>query len=248
LDSGLEGRVAIVTGAAGGIGSAVARALAGEGASIVVVDRPGVELERVSAELPGDSLSVPVDLSTVSAGREIVDAAERRFGRVDVLVAAAGIYDTSSVDELDDRTWDLVNDVNLRAAFLCAQAAAAPMARQGWGRIVLVGSIASMTGGSISASTAYVASKAGVAAMTRSLAGRLGKDQITVNCVIPGMIETPMVAGWAPATREQVIASTPLGRPGQPEEVAAMIVVLASEAASFVTGAHLTIAGGLVMD
>lgn len=248
MDTGLAGRVALVTGAAGGIGAAVARAFADEGARVVLVDRSATELERVAAELSQESLVLAVDLREPDAAPQIAAAAERRFGRLDVLVAAAGIYDTSGVGELDVETWDRVQDVNLRGAFLCARAAAEPMARQGWGRIVLVGSIAAMTGGSVSASTAYVTSKAGVAAMARSLAGRLGKHGITANCIVPGMIDTPMIAGWDPAVREKVIESTPLGRPGRPEELAATVVMLASEAAGFVSGAHLTVAGGLVMD
>lgn len=248
MNIGLQDRVALVTGAAGGIGLAVAQALGAEGALVVASDVSAERLANVAADLPEGVVPVAADMTAPDVGSRLVRAALEAHGHLDVLVTAAGVYDTSTVGELAVDAWDRVHDVNLRGAFLCAQAALPSMIERRWGRIVTVSSVAAFTGGSVSASTAYVTSKAGVVAMTKSLARAAGPHGVTVNCVVPGTIDTPMIESWDADRRRAVDANTPLGRPGRAAEVAAMIVMLCAEAASYVTGAHLTVAGGLVMD
>ncbi|QJU52718.1 SDR family NAD(P)-dependent oxidoreductase [Herbiconiux sp. KACC 21604] len=242
MDLEIEGRVAVVTGAASGIGRATARRLAREGCRVVAVDREKVVVEAGDPETP--ALALAADVADPGSVNRVFDTTIEAFGRVDILVCSAGVFETRPPAELSAEEWDRVVAVNLRGSFLCAQAAAPLMGRNGWGRIVLLSSMAAQTGG-LAAGSAYVASKAGVMGLTRSLAVHVGPMGVTVNCVNPGTIETPMTAG---VEREALAARTPLRRNGTPDEVADMIVVLSSERSSFVTGAHLSINGGLVAD
>jgi 3-oxoacyl-[acyl-carrier protein] reductase len=241
VNTGLDGRVAVVTGAASGIGLATARALAAEGCAIVAAD-----LAPTSPAYADDWCAVGVDVATKDAGERIASAALDQFGRLDVLVACAGLYDTRSLADLDVDAFDRMQDVNVRGTLLCARSALAAMADGGWGRIVLLSSIVVHTGG-MAAGPAYVASKAAVLGLTRSLAHAAGPHGVTVNCVNPGIIETPMTAAIDAETKRATAARTPLGRNGTPEEVASVIVMLCSAGASFVTGAHLDVNGGLAM-
>lgn len=245
IDTGLAGRVAVVTGAGSGIGLATARMLAGQGCSVVAADLRREAVEPLEAEL--GAVAVAGDVSDPAGAGAIVAAARDSFGCLDVLVCCAGVYETSSYDSLDAAGWDRVLDVNLRGSFLCAQAAMPVMGENGWGRIVLLSSIAALTGG-VAAGPAYVASKAGVMGLTRSLAHAGGPLGITVNCLNPGIIETPMTAAIDADERVAMAARTPVRRNGRPEDVAGVIVFLASEAAGFVNGAHLSVNGGLYMD
>lgn len=238
----IEGRVAVVTGAASGIGRATARRLAREGCHVVAVDRQAINTD--AEELGESAIAVEADVADPDSVRRLISTTMAAFGRLDILVCAAGIFETTAPFDLSAAEWDRVHSVNLRGAFLCAQAAAAVMSKTSWGRIVLISSMAAQTGG-MTAGSAYVASKAGVMGLTRSLAIHMGPLGITVNCVNPGTIETPMTAQ---VEREALAARTPLRRNGTPEDVADMIVVLSSERSSFVTGAHLSINGGLVAD
>lgn len=240
MDLGLDGRVALVTGAASGIGKATAQLLASEGARIVAADLREPELTGFG----DDAVPVAVDLSDPDGGKAVVAAAQAAFGRLDILVCSAGVYETSSLPDLGAREWDRVQSINLRGTFLCAQAAVPAMAVNAWGRIVLLSSLAALTGG-MAGSAAYVASKAGVMGLTRSLANHAGPLGITVNCVNPGIIETPMTEALE---REEIAARTPVRRNGTPEDVASIIAMLVSDGAGFVTGAHLSINGGLVAD
>jgi 3-oxoacyl-[acyl-carrier protein] reductase len=242
MDLEIEGRVAIVTGAASGIGRATARRLAHEGCLVVAVDRQAITIDE--DELGTSALAVAADVSDPHSVGRVISATVAAFGRLDILVCAAGIFETADPMDLSVDEWDRVHSVNLRGAFLCAQAAAPIMSRAKWGRIVLVSSMAAQTGG-MAAGSAYVASKAGIMGLTRSLANHFGPHGITVNCVNPGTIETPMTAN---VERDALAARTPLRRNGLPEDVADMIVVLSSERSGFVTGAHLSINGGLVAD
>lgn len=240
MDLGLSGRVAAVTGAASGIGAACAQALAREGCEIVAADL------RAPIEAASAWAWVEADVATPEGAQAIADTATDRFGRLDVLVACAGIYDTRTLDETAPEDWDRMLAVNLRGTFLCAQAAIAAMRPRGWGRIVTFTSIAARTGGRL-ASPAYVASKAGVLGLSRSLAHAGGPHGITVNCISPGVIETPMTAVMGERAKDTFAATTPLGRNGRPEEVAAVVAMLASDAAGFVHGALVNVDGGLGM-
>ncbi|HZV72238.1 MAG TPA: SDR family NAD(P)-dependent oxidoreductase [Conexibacter sp.] len=240
MDLGLSGRVAAVTGAASGIGAACAQALADEGCQIVAADL------RAPTTLPEGWIAVEADVATAAGAQAIVDAALGRFQRLDVLVTCAGIYETRDLAETTAETWDQVLGVNLRGTFLCAQAAIAAMRPRGWGRVVTFTSMAARTGGTL-AGPAYVASKAGVLGLTRSLAHAAGPDGITVNCVAPGVIDTPMTAVMGDEAKRTFASSTPLRRNGTPEEVAAVVAMLASESAGFVHGTLVNVDGGLAM-
>lgn len=233
--------MAIVTGAGSGIGRATARALADEGCAVVAAD-----LRPPTVSYPSDWVSVAVDVADVSAGERLVRAAQERFDRLDVLVCCAGVYDTAQAMDVDAAAFDRVQAVNVRGSFGCARAALPAMGVRRWGRIVLLSSMAAHTGG-VAAGPAYVASKAAVVGLTRSLAHAGGPLGVTVNCVSPGVIDTPMTSVMDAATKADLAARTPLGRTGRPEDVAPVVVMLASAGARFVTGAHLDVNGGLVM-
>ena len=243
MNLGLGGRTAVVTGAASGIGRATALLLADEGCRVVVTDRDLEGLETLAGEA-----FVPVagDITDPLMPGRLVDAAVTATGRLDVLVASAGVWETTPLDRLDDDIWDGVLAVNLTAPFRCARAAIPVMAERRWGRIVTISSIAAKTGGG-AAGAAYVSSKAGILGLTRSLAKTGGPLGITVNCVTPGLIETPMIAGADPEKTRTTLAQMPLGRLGSPEEVAAAVGLLVAEQAGFITGAQVDVSGGFVM-
>ncbi|HUZ81848.1 MAG TPA: SDR family NAD(P)-dependent oxidoreductase [Gaiellaceae bacterium] len=245
MDTGLAGKTAVVTGAASGIGLACSQAFAREGATAVVADIDGGAAELAAAALGGHA--VEVDVSRPADARRLVADATRLTGRLDVVVAGAGIFSDAGIDSVSPEDWDRVQSVNLRGAYLVVQAALAEMVPRRRGRIVLIASLAGQVGG-LAAGVAYAASKGGVLALTKAAARYGGPHGITVNCVSPGLIETPMTAGWPAAARERVVAGTPLGRLGTADEVAAAIVWLASDGASFVHGARLDVNGGLHME
>jgi NAD(P)-dependent dehydrogenase (short-subunit alcohol dehydrogenase family) len=234
-----------VTGAASGIGLACSHALAGEGATVVLADLDG-PAARAAAEAVGGH-AVEADVSKPAEARRVVEEAVRQYGRLDVLVASHGVFHGTRLDEMTSDEWDRVQAVNLRGVFLVAQAALTEMLPRRAGRIVTIASLAGQAGG-LFAGAAYSASKGGVIALTKSIARFAGPHGITANCVCPGIIDTPLTAAWPTSTREVFAAQTPLGRLGRPEEVAAIVVVLASDAASFVHGAHIDVNGGLLMD
>jgi 3-oxoacyl-[acyl-carrier protein] reductase len=240
----LAGRVAIVTGAASGIGLTCARALAEEGADVVLSDLNG---EALAAAADGIGRWVPADVTRPGDCTALVGEAVALHGAVDVLVCSAGIFHATPLTEIAPDEWERVVSVNLTGTFNIAQAALRAMIPRGRGRIVTIGSLAGQTGG-LAAGAAYAASKGGVIALTKSIARFGGPHGVTANCVNPGIIETPLIAGWSPDTRDRVVGSTPMGRVGAAEEVAACVVWLASDGASFVTGAHVDVNGGLLMD
>jgi 3-oxoacyl-[acyl-carrier protein] reductase len=241
MDMGLSGKTALVTGAAGGIGRACARALAGEGARVVCsdVDRDGAE--QAADEIGGEA--APGDVTKPEDARRIVEDA----GELDVVVASHGVFHATPLPEITLDEWELVQAVNLRGTFLLCQAALAQMTSRGRGSIVMIASLAGQVGG-LQAGAGYAASKAAVAALAKSFARYAGPYGVRVNCVNPGFIDTRMTADWPAEARAGVIDRTPLGRIGTAEEVAAAAVWLASDAAAFVHGAHLDVNGGLHMD
>jgi 3-oxoacyl-[acyl-carrier protein] reductase len=246
---GLSGRVALVTGGSRGIGRATCLALAAGGAAVAVHYNANRGLaEEVAAKIEeagGKSVAVGADLLDRDAGDRIVAAAEGSLGPVDILVNNAGELTTSPVEELADAVWERTLTLNLTAAFRCARAAIPSMKEHRWGRIVNVSSQAAYTGSANHAH--YAAAKAGMAGLTFSLAKELGPHGVTANLVVPGRVETDILADDLPARREEWLRQTPARRLGRPEEVAAAIAFLASESSGYVMGAALHVGGGLVM-
>jgi 3-oxoacyl-[acyl-carrier protein] reductase len=242
----LAGKAAAVTGATRGIGRAIALAFAREGADVLVNGRDATAGRAVCAAIEGlgrRAVWHAADLGRVAEARGVVDAAVAAFGRLDVLVNNAGLFERMPALDLDEAGWDRLLDVNLKGAFFCAQAAARTMRGRG-GAIVNVASDAAWSGG-INPCAHYAASKAGLVSITRSLARELAPHRIRVNALAPGLITTDM-GGTAGSTLPGL--TIPLGREGTPEEVAAAAVFLASDEASYVTGANLNLSGGLFLD
>jgi 3-oxoacyl-[acyl-carrier protein] reductase len=247
VETGLEGKTAIVTGAASGIGRACASALAAEGARLVLGDLDGDAAVSAANEIGAECVGQTTDVTRPDDVQRLVAEATGRWGRLDVLVTCAGVFHATQFDRITPDEWERVQAVNLRGVFLVAQAAVRTMVPQRSGRIVTIASLAAQTGG-LAAGAGYAASKAGVVALTKSIARFAGPHGITANCVNPGIIDTPMISGWPSEVLERSVAATSLGRVGRPEEVAAVVVMLASDAASFVHGAHIDVNGGLLMD
>jgi 3-oxoacyl-[acyl-carrier protein] reductase len=246
----LHDRVALITGAARGIGLGIARVFAREGARLALIDLDAAGVQQAQAQVEaegGEALAFPLDVTDGAGGRAVIADLLARWGRVDILVNNAGIYEILPFEEIDEARWDRVMAVNLKGAFLCSQAVVAPMKAQGWGRIINVASSAGKTGGTL-AGAHYSVSKAGLICLTKQLARELGPHGITVNAVAPGRIDTPMIQAATEAENEEFRRRTPLGRLGTPEDVAAAVLFLASEEASFITGEILDVNGGLLID
>lgn len=242
----LRGKATAVTGATRGIGRAIALAFAREGAQVLVHGRDAVAGQAVAAAIEsmgGRARWHGADLAAPGAGPGVVAAALAAFGRLDVLVNNAGLFQRKPALEMTEAEWDTLLDVNLRSAFFCAQAAARAMRGRG-GVIVNVASDAAWSGG-LNPCSHYAASKAGMVSFTRSLAKELAPHGIRVNALAPGLIATEM-GDTAGSTLPGLLI--PLGREGTPEEVAAAVVFLASDEASYVTGANLNLSGGLFLD
>ncbi len=247
----LEGRVAIVTGAAQGIGEAIVRRFVREGARVVACDLNLAAVEALCAELAAagnEVLPHGADVSSSDDVRRMAEAALKTFGHVDILINNAGISPKKPFLEYTEEDWDAVHSVNLKGGFLCVRAVVEQMMARRYGRIVNVAS-ASWRSGSFrgGAGVPYVASKAGVIGMMRSLTQALGTYGITVNTIAPGPTVTPMTDTWLPPRQKEVVARIPLGRLGQPEDVANAALFLASDEASYITGVCLDVNGGMVM-
>jgi len=243
----LDGKATIVTGSTRGIGRAIALAFAREGADVLVNGRDARLGATVCAEIAAlgrRAAWCQADVGDVAQARGLVDAALEAFGRLDVLVNNAGLFQRRPVLEIEEEDWDALLDVNLKGAFFCSQAAARAMRQQGGGVILQIASDACWSGG-MNTCAHYAASKAGMASITRSLAKELAPYGIRANALAPGLIVTDM---GDEATSTLGAFTIPLGRMGTVDEVAAAAVFLASDAASYVTGAILNLSGGLFLD
>jgi NAD(P)-dependent dehydrogenase (short-subunit alcohol dehydrogenase family) len=245
----LAGKVALVTGANAGIGEAIAKTFAREGAAVVITGRRTNELARVENEIGrqnGRCVAVAGSVTDEAHARAAVDRAIRQFGALDILVNNAGVGEFGRrVHELDDETWERVLDINLTGVFRMTRAAVAEMLKRGGGSIVNISSIASLVG--IPALPAYAASKGGLDALTRAIAIDYAQDGIRCNVVNPGLIDTPMAAPLMANQNqlEPILSRYPIHRVGKPEEVAHMVLYLASDEAAWVTGGTFTIDGGM---
>ena len=240
----VAGRVALVTGSGGGIGEAIARALALKGATVVVNDLEEGRASRASdsiAAADGKSSYFVADCSDGGQVKGMFEWIRDGYGRLDILVNNVGIIRDALVTKMTEEDWDAVLDVNLKSQFLCCQQAASMMIEQGYGRIVNVSSRAWLGGfGQVN----YSASKGGVVSLTRSLALELARHNVTVNAVAPGLIETDMFRGFRQDVREKLVAMQPSGRIGEPEDVANGVLFFASDASSYVTGQTVHVCGG----
>jgi 3-oxoacyl-[acyl-carrier protein] reductase len=245
----LQDKVAVVTGASRGIGRAIAIELARRGASVVINYNTSAEaaaqvVEAIEAE-DGRAVAVQADVGDFDQAAELINTAVDTFSRIDILVNNAGTTRDQLLMLMKEDDWDVVLRTNLKGVFNCCKAAARKMMRQRYGRIVNISSVSGIAGQG--GQTNYAASKAGVIGFTKSLAKELGPRNITVNAVAPGFVSTALTAELPEDLKQQGIEATPLGRMGQPEEVAYAVAFLASDLASFITGEILTVDGGLVM-
>ncbi|UEM22588.1 3-oxoacyl-[acyl-carrier-protein] reductase [Skermanella mucosa] len=241
----LTGKSALVTGASGGIGAAIARALHAQGASVALSGTKVEALEALAAELGARAFVVPANLSDTAATEALVKNAEAAMGQVDILVNNAGLTRDGLAMRMKDEDWQLVLDVNLTAGFRLSRAVLRGMMKRRWGRIIGITSIVGVTGNPGQAN--YAASKAGMIGMSKALAAEVASRNITVNCVAPGFIATAMTDVLPDEQKQKLTGAVPAGRLGDPGDIAAGVVYLASEQAGYVTGQTLHINGGMAM-
>ena len=241
----LTDKNALVTGASGGIGGAIARALHAAGARVGLSGTRAGALDALAGELGDGAFAVPADLSSANGAKTLVKDAEAALGGIDILVNNAGLTRDQLAVRMSDEDWQMVLDVNLTAAFRLSQGCLWGMMKKRWGRIVSVTSIVGISGNPGQAN--YAASKAALIGMSKSLAQEVASRNITVNCVAPGFIDTPMTEGLSDEQKQDLTARIPAGRLGEPADVAGACVFLASDEASYVTGQTLHVNGGMAM-
>jgi len=242
----LTGKTALVTGASGGIGGAIAKALHAQGAAVVLSGTRAEVLEKLKGELGARASIAAANLSDVASVEALPKAAEAAAGApIDILVNNAGITRDNLFMRMKDEEWDQVIQVNLTAAFRLSRAVLRGMMKKRWGRIVQITSIVGATGNPGQGN--YAAAKAGLIGMTKSLAAEVASRNITVNAVAPGFIQTAMTDVLTDQQKEAIATRIPLARMGRPEEIAAAVVYLASEEAAYVTGETIHINGGMAM-
>lgn len=241
----LHGKSALVTGASGGIGGAIARALHGAGASVLLAGTRRQALDDLAASLGERAYVATADLADPAAGDTLVKAAEAAMGQLDILVNNAGLTRDMLALRMKDEDWQMVIDVDLTAAFRLARAAMRGMVKRRWGRIVSITSVVGQTGNPGQAN--YVAAKAGLVGLSKALAAEVATRGITVNCVAPGFIATAMTEGLTADQQARIAQAVPMGRVGTADEVAPCVLFLASDEARYVTGHTLHVNGGMAM-
>jgi 3-oxoacyl-[acyl-carrier protein] reductase len=241
----LSGMTALVTGASGGIGSAIAQVLAAQGARLAVSGSNIEKLEAFRSTLGGDHVALPANLSDATAVDALVLQAVERLGKLDILVNNAGVTRDNLAMRMKDEEWQEVIRINLEAAFRLSRAALKPMMRARYGRIVSITSVVGAIGNPGQAN--YAASKAGIVGMSKAIAQEVASRNVTVNCIAPGFIRSAMTDALAEPQRETLTSRIPAARLGEGNDVAAAVVFLASREAGYVTGQTLHVNGGMVM-
>lgn len=244
----VKGKVAVVTGAGQGIGKAIAIALAREGARVAVTDISGKEVEtaREVSEIGTEALALRLDVTNYREAQNVARQVFERFGRIDILVNNAGVYPFKSFDDMDEGNWDRVISINLKGTFNCTKAVLPYMKAQFYGKIINISSIAGTVVGFMNLSH-YCASKAGIVGFTKGLALEVARYGICVNAVAPGPIETPGVQSAGKEVQELLKRTMPIGRLGRPEEIASLVVFLASDESSLITGQVIVADGGYTL-
>jgi 3-oxoacyl-[acyl-carrier protein] reductase len=244
-----DGKVAIITGGARGIGRAICETLAKAGAQICVadlnLDQAQTSAKEISDTFGQKTLALQVNVSDTENARKMVETALSEFSRIDILVNNAGVTRDTLIMRMDESDWDLVLDVNLKGAFNCSKAVVRAMVKQRYGRIVNISSVSGLAGQA--GQTNYSASKAGLIGFTKALAREVASRGITVNAVAPGFIPTALTVDLPEDLKDSIIKNTPMGRMGKPEEVAQAVAFFASDEASYITGQVLSVDGGMVM-
>jgi 3-oxoacyl-[acyl-carrier protein] reductase len=244
----LDGKIALVTGASQGIGEAIAKQLAAQGATVVCAARRLENLQAVAAAIVaagGKSDVVVADLSDTASVKAAIATTMERHGAIHILVNNAGITRDKLLIQMKEEDWDAVIDTNLKGAYTAIQAATKPMMKQRWGRIINIASVVGQMGNAGQAN--YVAAKAGLIGLTKSVARELASRNVTANAVTPGYIESAMTAGLPPEVKAEFTKQIPLGRMGTGSDIASAVVFLASEEASYITGQVLSVNGGMLM-
>ncbi len=241
----LTGMTALVTGASGGIGSAICHALAGQGARLAVSGSNVEKLEAFRASLGSDHVAVPCNLGDKVSVEALVPAALEKLGQIDILVNNAGVTRDNLTMRMKDEEWDEVIRINLEAAFRLMRAVSKPMMKARFGRIITITSVVGTTGNPGQAN--YAASKGGLTAMTKAIAQEIASRNVTVNCVAPGFIATAMTETLPDAQKEALNARIPMGRMGEGGDIGAAVAYLASREAGYITGQTLHVNGGMAM-
>lgn len=241
----LSGKTALVTGATGGIGNAIAKALHAQGAVVGISGRNEAKLKELAAELDGRVHVLPADLGDLTQIDALVKAATEAMGKIDILVNNAGLTKDNLSLRMKQEEWDEVIRVNLTATFLLAQACQRGMMKARRGRVINISSVVGTTGNPGQCN--YVASKAGLAGWTKAMAAEIASRNVTVNCIAPGFIATPMTDVLTDDQKAKINATIPMGRMGTPEDIAAACVYLASEESAYVTGQTIHVNGGMAM-
>ena len=241
----LQGKCALVTGATGGIGGAIAKALHAQGAKVGISGRNTEKLEALKKELGDNVVVLTADLANAEAAQELVARAEEQLGQIDILVNNAGLTKDGLSMRMKDDDWQQVIDVNMTATFKLAQACQRGMMKRRWGRIVNIASVVGVTGNPGQCN--YVASKAGMIGWTKAMAAEIASRNITVNCVAPGFIATAMTEVLTDDQKSKINSTIPAGKMGSSEDIAAAVAYLASEEAGYVTGSTIHVNGGMAM-